>query len=77
VSPAAVARALAYPFDPHPDPFLFAGGKTQWLDESDESLFDGRIAILAVGSNASPQRLTEKFGTDARVPVTLDRKSVV
>jgi len=71
MSPGVVARALAYPFDPHPDPFLFVGGKAAWLDASDEGLFDNRIPILAVGSNASPQRLAEKFGPDARVPVTL------
>jgi hypothetical protein len=67
---SAVARALAYPFDPHPEPFLFAGGRALALDAADAALFAGRRPILAVGSNASPRRLAEKLAADAVVPVT-------
>jgi hypothetical protein len=66
----AVARALAYPFDPHPEPFLYADGRAEPLDVREPGLFDGRRPILAVGSNASPKRLLEKFGPGARAPVT-------
>ena len=66
----AVARALAYPFDPHPEPFLYRDGKALPLDHADASLFLGRVPILAVGSNASPKRLAEKFAPGAWTPVS-------
>jgi hypothetical protein len=66
----AVARALAYPFDPHPEPFLYGDGRALALDPADAALFAGRRPILAVGSNASPRRLLEKLGPEARAPVT-------
>lgn len=65
-----VARALAYPFDPHPEPFLFDRGEAAPLDAASPARFEGRVPILAVGSNASPKRLVEKFGLDAVAPVT-------
>jgi hypothetical protein len=65
-----VARALAYPFDPHPEPFLFHAGRAEPLDRSRQDLFLGRRPIQAVGSNASPKRLLEKFGPRTRAPVT-------
>jgi hypothetical protein len=65
-----VARALAYPFDPHPEPFLYVAGRAEPLDPAAPGLFEGRRPILAVGSNASPKRLLEKFGVDAHAPVT-------
>jgi hypothetical protein len=67
---AAIARALAYPFDPHPEPFLYQDGRALPLDHADETLFRGRRPILAVGSNASPKRLLEKFAPGTRAPVT-------
>ncbi|MGD2133895.1 MAG: hypothetical protein PVI23_13955 [Maricaulaceae bacterium] len=65
-----ITRALAYPFDPHPEPFLFAHGEVRPLDHAAPDLFKGRTPILAVGSNASPKRLTEKFGAEAVIPVS-------
>lgn len=65
-----IARALAYPFDPHPEPFLFVEGRAAPLAVADAAQFRGRVPILAVGSNASPVRLAEKFGPGARIPVT-------
>ncbi len=70
MSPAEVARALAYPFGPHPEPFLYENGRALPLDAGDKALFEGRRPILAVGSNASPKRLREKFGHETRAPVT-------
>jgi hypothetical protein len=67
---AKIARALAYPFDPHPEPFLFTRGCAAPLDHADPALFEGRVPVLAVGSNASPKRLAEKFGRDTETPVT-------
>ncbi len=66
----AVLRALAYPFDPHPQPFLYQDGRALPLDPRDAALFHGRRPILAVGSNASPKRLLEKFAPGVRAPVT-------
>ncbi len=67
----AVARALAYPFAPRADAFVLDRGRARAFDpDADRGLTAGRTPVLGVGSNASPQRLIEKFGTGARVAVT-------
>lgn len=71
IPPPAVQRALAYPFDPPQTAFVFEDGTARAYDPTtDAPLLAGRLPILAVGSNASPQRLAEKFGPQACVPVT-------
>ncbi len=68
----AVARALAYPFDPPHHAYVIAQGVVRdFTPEQDGALLRHRHGVLAVGSNASPQRLREKFGPHASLAVTL------
>lgn len=64
---ARVAHALRYPFDPPGRDYLFRGGRMQPLERLEIA---GRHAVVASGSNGSPDRLREKFGDDAEIPVT-------
>lgn len=68
--PDDIARALGYPYPRPAGSFLFSGGAAQALPP--ETDFDGRIPVLACGSNGSPVQLLRKFGTspDYRIPVT-------
>lgn len=69
----AVAHALAYPFNPPHTPYLFAkGGRQPFTDAALAMIAQAdRTPVLAVGSNGSAQRLSEKFGDDAQIPVTM------
>ncbi|MEC9346848.1 MAG: hypothetical protein VYB54_11515 [Pseudomonadota bacterium] len=64
---ARIAHALRYPFDPPGRSYLFRDGTMQPLDAFDPA---GRHAVVASGSNGSPDRLREKFGDTATIPVT-------
>lgn len=63
-------HALAYPFDPPDEPFVFAQGVAQAFSSATEGLIATRTPVLAVGSNGSPQRLAQKFGDQVVIPVT-------
>ncbi|MCH2629427.1 MAG: hypothetical protein MKZ89_03205 [Nisaea sp.] len=64
-------RALNYPYTPEEKDFLFvAGGTTQLRDDS---VLVNRKAVLAVGSNRSPEQLLRKFGDSETIPVTKAR----
>jgi len=62
-----VAHGLSYPFNPPGQSYLFRGGRMQPLGSFDTA---GRVPVVASGSNGSPQRLAEKYGDDAEIPVT-------
>lgn len=64
---ARVAHGLSYPFSPPGKSYLFRDGGMHPLDRFDSR---DRIAVVASGSNGSPQRLAEKYGDDAEIPVT-------
>ena len=61
-------RALSYPYAQIEGDFLFTDGTITKL-EDDSSLID-RQAVLAVGSNRSPEQLLRKFGMNETIPVT-------
>ena len=61
-------RALNYPYAAIEGDCLFTDGTTIDL-EDDSSLID-RQAVLAVGSNRSPEQLLRKFGKNETIPVT-------
>ena len=61
-------RALNYPYAAIEGDCLFTDGTTIEL-EDDSSLID-RQAVLAVGSNRSPEQLLRKFGKNETIPVT-------
>ncbi|MGB7300472.1 MAG: hypothetical protein WBD34_14210 [Burkholderiaceae bacterium] len=67
-----LSRALGYPY-PVPDTsYLFSAGQAVPLTPEQSELLDlaGRLPVLAVGSNRSPEQLRRKFGCSATIPVT-------
>lgn len=77
-----IAWAKAYPFDPPDHGYVFRDGQVEPItDESDISQdLEGRVPVIAVGSNRGPRQLERKFGTAATVPVTrieIDEADVV
>lgn len=71
--PDDIARALGYPYARPAGSFLFSGGVAQ--DLPPDTNFDGRIPVLACGSNGAPTQLRRKYGTseELRIPVTAAR----
>ncbi len=71
--PDDIARALGYPYARPAGSFLFSGGRAE--DLPPDTNFDGRIAVLACGSNGAPTQLRRKYGTseEHRIPVTAAR----
>lgn len=66
-----VEKALSYPFAPPDEPYVFDHGATRPFDPArDAALLADRVAVLAIGSNASPRRLAEKFTAGAALAVT-------
>lgn len=65
---AALARAREYPYLLPDRSYHWRGGQAH---EFDPSKREGRTAVLAVGSNQSPEQLTRKFGhiADWEIPV--------
>ena len=61
-------RALNYPYAAIEGDFLFTGDST--IELEDDSFLNNRKAVLAVGSNRSPQQLLRKFGRNETIPVT-------
>ncbi len=62
-----IAHALRYPFDPPHRAYLFRDGRLNPPQPFDPA---GLHAVVASGSNGSPDRLRQKFGDTADVPVT-------
>lgn len=65
---AALARAREYPYLLPDRSYHWRGGAAQDFDPAKR---EGRTAVLAVGSNQSPEQLTRKFGhiADWEIPV--------
>lgn len=69
VSADALARAVAYPYPAHPDPFLFRDGRADPLPP--DTAFARRTPVIAVGSNRAPEQLARKFDRlSVSIPVT-------
>lgn len=63
----ALIRAAGYPYDITEHSFTFVGGDAI---EFDPALREGRRPVIGYGSNQSPARLRQKYGTDhAPIPV--------
>jgi len=68
-----LALAKAYPFFIPEESFLLLDGAVRPLDPAADGLFAGRVPVLAVGSNQSPDQLRRKFAhlpAPVAVPVT-------
>ena len=61
-------RALNYPYSAIEGDFLFTDGAT--IELENDSFLNNRQAVLAVGSNRSPEQLVRKFGKRETIPVT-------
>ena len=65
-----LALAKAYPFAAPGESYLFKDGAAAPLAAVGRETFAGRTAVLAHGSNRSPDQLRRKFGAEAEIPVT-------
>ncbi len=66
-----LSLALDYPYEaPEWSYLLRVGAFIPMTDRQDEELFEERYAVVAHGSNRSPEQLLRKFGTAAVIPVT-------
>ena len=63
-------RARSYPYDFPEHSFIYQDGT---LRAFDPALTDKRTPVLAIGSNQSPHRLTQKFGDDASHVIPVQR----
>lgn len=63
-------RARSYPYDFPEHSFTYQDGA---LRAFDPALTDKRTPVLAIGSNQSPHRLTQKFGDDASHVIPVQR----
>ncbi len=69
-----IDRARLYPYRAPLGGYLLANGALYDLDQGmidrHQWIFDGRVAVLSVGSNRAPVQLRRKFGDAAIIPVT-------
>ena len=69
-----IDRARLYPYSAPSGGYLIADGALYDLDQKmidrHRWIFDGRVAVLSVGSNRAPVQLRRKFGDAAIIPVT-------
>ena len=69
-----IDRARLYPYGAPSGGYLLANGALYDLDQKmidrHRWIFDGRVAVLSVGSNRAPVQLRRKFGDAAIIPVT-------
>lgn len=63
---AILARARGYPYAAPGHSYCYRGGAVAAFDPAARA---GRTPVLACGSNRSPERLRQKFGADAEIPV--------
>ncbi|PJK31606.1 hypothetical protein [Minwuia thermotolerans] len=64
---ARIDHALRYPFDPPGRSYLFRDGR---MEEIERFEAEGRVPVVASGSNGSPLRLREKYGDAGEIPVS-------
>lgn len=71
ISPlTAQQRADDYPYEAPQTGYVITGGKYRPTAPDEVPDLAGRVALLSVGSNRSPQQLLRKFGQEAVLPVT-------
>jgi len=70
--PELLTLAKSYPFAAPAQSYLFRQGAAVPLDPglSVPDLYRGRTAVIAHGSNRSPDQLRRKFGKESEIPVT-------
>jgi len=63
-------RALRYPYDVPAGSYILSEGRVRPFEAS---ATEGRLAVLAVGSNRAPEQLRRKFGAGAAATVPVQR----
>ncbi|MGC6516684.1 MAG: hypothetical protein ACON49_01485 [Candidatus Puniceispirillaceae bacterium] len=63
-------RADDYPYEAPSFGYVIKGDRYYLLNEDDMPDLSGRVPVLSVGSNRSPQQLLRKFGQDSYLLVT-------
>lgn len=63
-------RADDYPYAAPQSAYVIKQGKYREIAAGEVPDLTGRVALLSVGSNRSPQQLLRKFGDEAVLPVT-------
>lgn len=61
-----LGRARGYPYSIPAGSYTWRAGRVEAFDAAARA---GRTAVLAVGSNQSPEQLTRKFGDSGEIPV--------
>ena len=69
-----LSLAKGYPFRAHPGSYLYQDGEAHPLEGFSAALYEGRVPVIAHGSNRSPDQLRRKFdylsGAASAIPVT-------
>jgi hypothetical protein len=67
--------AKSYPYPAPSGSYLFAAGRARPLaaGTKEPGLFEGRVPVIAHGSNRSAEQLARKFGAAAEIPVSRAR----
>ena len=66
-----LARALGYPFDIPEYSFVYDNGRDRAFEDPGER--DGRIPVIACGSNRAPRQLAWKYRNEANVTIPVER----
>ncbi|EWY41320.1 hypothetical protein N825_27630 [Skermanella stibiiresistens SB22] len=61
IDPAVIALACGYPYAFAGCSYLFEGGEQRPLPVLTPALLEGRVPVIACGSNRSPEQLARKF----------------
>ncbi len=67
-----IDRAMGYPYHIPDHAYLFENGHWRRIDW-DDSLMDGRTAVLGAGSNRSPEQLARKYAAFREVAIPVER----
>ncbi|MHA1536486.1 MAG: hypothetical protein ACTSUD_02935 [Alphaproteobacteria bacterium] len=66
-----LARALGYPFDIPDNSFVYEDGQTRAFENPGER--DGRIPVIACGSNRAPKQLAWKYRGQRKTKIPVER----
>jgi hypothetical protein len=68
-----VVRALSYPYTAPEHDYVFAAGVARRVERLADADRDGRVPVLAVGSNRAPDQLARKFADMPEAVIAVER----
>lgn len=68
-----VVRALTYPYPAPGHDYVFRGGVAEPVPALEAAQRDGRIPVLAIGSNRAPEQLQRKFADIPEAEIGVER----